>query len=160
MDDVHTSMRAGEQEHIDTSRADRERSLDALHALELHAGSAAPGREHDWLRAVRDSITTLEHALTLQEGHSAPDESLLSAVEREEPRLRRRVQELRQRSRAIRDEVTALRHELDAIDATDAIDSTDIRQRLEGLASELRYQRARETDIVYEAYAFDLGEGD
>ena len=39
MSDVHTSMRAGQQDDIDTSRADRERSLDALHTLELHAGS-------------------------------------------------------------------------------------------------------------------------
>ena len=73
-------MRAGQQDDIDTSRADRERSLDVLHVLELHAGSVAPGREHDWLTGVRDAITTLEQALAVQEGNSTPDDGLLSAV--------------------------------------------------------------------------------
>jgi hypothetical protein len=137
-----TSNRTNEQSNVNTSRADRERSLDALHALELHAGSAAPGREHDWLTDVRNAITTLEHALIIQEGNSAPGEGLLSAIEQDAPRLQRRVTELRQRYRAVQDDVT------------------DIRQKLERIASELRYQRARETDLVYEAYAVDLGEGD
>ena len=160
MSDVHTSTKASEQEHIDISRADRQRSLDALHALELHAGSAAPGREQDWLTGVRDAITTLEQALALQEGNATPDEGLLSAVERDQPRLRRRVEELRQRSLTIRNDLTALSRRLHAIDGTDTIDSADIRQQLERIASEMRYQRARETDLVYEAYAVDLGEGD
>jgi len=159
MDHLQTSG-APEQHHIETSRADRERSLDALHTLELHAGSAAPGREHDWLADVRDAITTLEHALALQDGNSSPDAGLLSAIEHDEPRLRRRVRELRQRSRAIQDDVAALRRQLQQMDASDSIDSADIRKTLERLASEMRYQRARETDLVYEAYAVDLGEGD
>ena len=84
----------------------------------------------------------------------------MSAVERDQPRLRRRVEELRQRSLTIRDDLTALSRRLHAIDGTDTIDSADIRQQLERIASEMRYQRARETDLVYEAYAVDLGEGD
>ena len=52
MDDIGTSNQTNEQSNVDTSRADRERSLDALHALELLAGSAAPGGEQDWLAAM------------------------------------------------------------------------------------------------------------
>ena len=157
---MSTSNRTNEQSDVNTSRTDRERSLDALHALELHAGSAAPGREHDWLKEVHNAITTLERALGIQEGNSAPGEGLLSAAEQDAPRLRRRVADLRQRYRAIQDDVTALSRQLDAIKPADTIDVTDIRQELERIASELRYQRARETDLVYEAYAVDLGEGD
>ena len=160
MDDIRTSNRANEQLNVNTSRTDRERSLDALHALELHAGSAAPGREHDWLGDVHRAITALERALTIQEGNAAPDAGLLSAIEHDEPRLRHRVTELRKRYRAVRDDVTALSRQLDTIKRGDMIDVTDIRQKLERIASELRYQRARETDIVYEAYTVDLGEGD
>jgi len=160
MDETNTSPRIVRQTNLATSRADRERSLDALHVLELHAGSAAPGREHEWLSGVRTAIATLERVLGQQQENAAPRESLLSNIERDEPRLQRRVKELRQRYRTIHDEVAALRERLDAADKDDAIDVTDIRQRFERLASELRYQRARETDLVYEAYAVDLGEGD
>jgi len=157
MNDIRTSNRGST---VDSSRADRERSLDALHTLEIHAGRAAPGREHDWLADVHRAIAALERALTIQECNSAPDEGLLSAIERDEPRLRRRVEELRQRYRAVNDDVAALSRQLHAISPTDTIDVADIRQTLERIAGELRYQRARETDLVYEAYALDLGEGD
>jgi hypothetical protein len=160
MDDIRTPNRTHEQSNVNTSRADRERSLDALQALELHAESAGPGREHDWLADVRRAITTLEQALTVQTANSAPDESLLSAIEHDEPRLRRRVTELRRRYRAVQDDVITLSQQLATIHAADPVDVTDIRQKLERIASELRYQRARETDLVYEAYAVDLGDGD
>src|SRR5438445_1389998 len=132
------SNRANEQSNVNTSRADRERSLDALHALELLAGSASPGREHDWLAEVRSAIITLERALTIQEDNSTPDEALLSAIEHDEPRLRRRVTELRQRYRAVQDDVTALSRQLDTIRPADMIDVTDVREKLERIASELR----------------------
>ena len=35
---------------------------------------------------------------------------------------------------------------------TDALDITDLRRRTERLASTLRYQRSRESDLIYEAY--------
>ena len=160
LDGRNQASTSTDQQAVVTSRAHRDRSLDALHVLELHAGSAAPGREHEWLAGIRAAITTLEYALGQQQGNAAPDESLLSTVEREAPRLHRHVQELRQRYRAIHDEISSLRQQLDATEQTDTIDVSDIRQKLERLANELRYQRARETDIVYEAHAVDLGEGD
>lgn len=160
MDDTNASTTEKPQTGVDTSRADRGRSLDALHELELHAGRAAPGRELEWSSAIRDAINTLERALGVQEQHSVPGEGVLSAIERDEPRLRRRVQELRQRYRAIQEDLTVLNRQLANVDTTDMIDVADIRQKLERLANELRYQRARETDIVYEAYAVDIGEGD
>src|SRR5947207_15784934 len=115
-----------EKSNVNTSRAARERSLDALHALELLAGSAAPGREHDWLAEVRSALITLERALTIQEDNSTADEALLSAIEHDEPRLRRRVTELRQRYRAVQDDVTALSRQLDTIRPADMIDVTDV----------------------------------
>jgi hypothetical protein len=159
MDDARTST-GYQRTSFATSRADRERSLDALHALELLAGSAAPGREQEWLTGVREALTSLQDALGIQEDNTAPEDSLLSEVAREAPRLLRRVDELRRRYRAIFDDLTDISRELDATATADTIDVTDIRQSLERLAGELRYQRARETDLVYEAYAVDLGEGD
>jgi len=149
-----------DQADIELSQVDRQRSLDALHLLETSAGDASPGREQDWATGVRAAVAELDTALTLQAHNAAPDASLLSAVERDEPRLRHRVQELRQRYQAIHRGVTTLRQQLDAITNLDHIDVADLRQQLQQLANELRYQRARETDLVYEAYAVDLGGGD
>jgi chromosome segregation ATPase len=160
MHESETSAGTDQQANLAMSRADRERSLDALHLLELHAERGGRGREHEWLAGVRAALTTLERALGQQQRNAAPDVSLLSTIERDQSQLQRRVQELRQRYRVIHDEVDALSEQLDATDKTDTIDVTHIRQNLERLANELRYQRARETDIVYEAYSVDLGEGD
>jgi hypothetical protein len=42
----------------------------------------------------------------------------------------------------------------------DEIDVADVRRTLDQLGTELRYLRAREADLVYEAYTVDLGAGD
>jgi hypothetical protein len=91
MDDTRTSQPLA-RPNIETNRTDRDRSLDALHTLELRAASPAAGREHDWLAQLRQAITHLEHSLGVQQGHSGEPDSLLSDVERDEPRLRRRVE--------------------------------------------------------------------
>ena len=149
-----------QQEAIATNRTDRKRSLDALHALEFCAATAAPGRETDWLARVRAALEALEDALGEQEQNSAVSDSTLSDIEQEEPRLRNRVIQLRRRHRDLHLRVGELRSQLDDPTASEGIDFADIRRRLERLAAELRYQQAREADIVYEAYTVDLGAGD
>ena len=51
----------------------------------------------------------------------------------------------------IRDTVRALVDQMTRSDP-DALDIPDIRRRAERLASALRYQRVRESDLIYEAY--------
>jgi septal ring factor EnvC (AmiA/AmiB activator) len=147
-----------QREAISTNRADRERSLDALHALESCAANAAPGRETDWLAPVRAALEALENALDEQEQNSAVSHSTLSDIEHEDPRLRNRVVQLRRRHRELQLRVGELLSQLDELSTS--IDFADIRRRLERLAAELRYQQAREADLVYEAYTVDLGAGD
>jgi septal ring factor EnvC (AmiA/AmiB activator) len=149
-----------QQEAIATNRTDRKRSLDALHVLEFCAATAAPGRETDWLARVRAALEVLEGALGEQEQHSALSDSTLSDIEQEEPRLRNRVIQLRRRHRDLHLRVGELRSQLEESTASEGIDFVDIRRRLERLAAELRYQQAREADLVYEAYTVDLGVGD
>jgi hypothetical protein len=141
------------------SRADRKQSLDALQQLEVDAGTAAPGREADWLAQMRAALDVLEDALDEQARHSGLTDSLLSDIQRDEPRLRNRVIQLRGRFGDLRDSLRQLRSALDTA-APDAVDVADIRRRLERFAAELRYQRAREADLIYEAYTVDLGAGD
>jgi hypothetical protein len=66
--------------------------------------------------------------------------------------LRRRYADLEQR-------IADMRSQLDSSGPPPG-DVADIRRRLEDIAAELRYLQAREADLVYEAYAVDLGAGD
>jgi hypothetical protein len=142
-----------------TAKTDRTASLDALHALELDAGRAGPGRQAEWVSRVRGALEGLRLALSRQSENSLAAESVLSAIEREQPRLRPKIHQLRRRYRAIADAIDHLDQELRSI-PPDAIDIADIRQTVDLLATELRYQRTRESDLVYEAFSLDLGEGD
>jgi chromosome segregation ATPase len=153
--ELDRSHRAG----IATNREDRRRSLDALHAVESSAANAAPGREDEWVAYVRSALGALQDALSTQALHSAGSDSPLTDIEMEEPRLRNRVIQLRRRYEDLQQRIAELHSQLDA-SGPDGIDIADVRRRLERLAGELRYQRAREADLVYEAYTLDLGAGD
>jgi septal ring factor EnvC (AmiA/AmiB activator) len=162
MDDTSSAraLDTTQRDAIATNRTDRKRSLDALHVLEACAATAAPGRETDWLARVRAALEALEDALDEQAQNSAVSESMLSDIEQENPRLRNRVMQLRRRHRELQLRAGELRVHLDESPASEGIDFADIRRRLERLAAELRYQEAREADLVYEAYTVDLGAGD
>jgi small-conductance mechanosensitive channel len=138
---------------------DRERSLLALQELELCAGSPAPGREVRWLEQVLDALDVLGRMLAAQQENSADDASMLSDIQRDHPRLHNRVAQLRRSYRELHEAVTRLHDEL-AATAPDDMQFTDVRRRLDRIATELRYQRAREADLVYEAFTVDLGAGD
>ena len=79
-----------------------------------------------------------------------PD-SLLSDIARTQPLLRNRVRGVRLQYRQLQDAIGSLRREL--TEPGDLlVDFTDIRQRLAWVLLGLRHQRARESDLVYEAY--------
>jgi small-conductance mechanosensitive channel len=141
------------------NRSDRKRSLDALQELELRAGSPAPGREAQWLGQVLHSLDALEAVLAAQHENSADRDSMLSDIQRDQPRLHNRVVQLRRDYRDLHEAVSRFRAELET-SRPDDIHFADVRQRLDRLATELRYQRAREADLVYEAFNVDLGAGD
>ena len=59
----------------------------------------------------------------------------------------------------MRQAITILRQELsEASDDDDSVDFAEIRQRLSWMLTALRHQRARESDLIYDAYrdAFDV----
>ena len=96
-------------------------------------------------------LAVLGEAARDEADNAAQPDSLLSDIARTQPWLRNRVRGLRIHYRQLRDAIAGLQDELDhAADPT--VDFTDIRQRLAWVLAGLRHQRARESDLIYEAY--------
>ncbi len=149
-----------QREQIEQRRVDQDRTLVAIHALEQALGAAAPTREARWRETVLDALLVLGDATREETQNAERPDSLLSDVAFNQPRLRSRVRGLRTQYRQLQQSIDGLRDEFhEAGDAT--VDFADIRQRLAWLLTALRHQRARESDLIYEAYyeAFqtDLG---
>jgi hypothetical protein len=140
----------------DARRADHDRTLAAIHDLEAALGTAAPGRESAWLAAVLAALIILDEATDDEYANAAQPDSLLSDIKRTQPRLRTRVRGLHTQYAHLRQTITSMRAELAKPDDNDT-DFADVRQRLAWLLTALRHQRARESDLIYEAYydAFD-----
>jgi hypothetical protein len=137
--------RAGERD------ADQDRTLLAMQHLEQALGAAAPHREQAWLGEVCRTLTVLAGAADEEATNASQPDSLLSDIARTQPWLRNRVRGLRIHYRQLRDGITALQQELDG-NRSEKVDFTDIRQRLAWVLAGLRHQRARESDLIYEAY--------
>jgi hypothetical protein len=159
MADGHTEpddRTAAQRRAKDLRQADHDRTLAAVHDLEAALAEAAPGRSRDWLDEVRRALDVLGEAAREEQANAAAPDSLLSDIERNQPRLRHRVHGLRAQYRQVRDTIDAIRPELEG-EPPGALDVADLRQRLAWLLTALRHQRARESDLIYEAYyeAFD-----
>ena len=130
---------------------DQDRTLAAMHQLEAALAAAAPRREQAWSNEVRRTLGILGQAARQEAENAAQPDSLLSAIARTQPWLRNRVRGLRIHYRQLQDAIVALEDELAAA-AGQAVDFTDIRQRLAWVLAGLRHQQARESDLIYEAY--------
>lgn len=135
--------------------ADQDRTLAAMHALEEALGHPAPGRERHWIDRVADALAGLDAAVAEEDANAERPDSLWSDMRRSQPRLRSQAHGVRVQYRHLRDRIAALRAELEERDRGEGVDYPDVRQRLTWLLTALRYQRARESDLIYEAY-FDV----
>ncbi len=140
---------------------DQGRTLLAMHRLEAALESAAPGREAAWRDDLVATLRVLDEAIIEESDNAARPDSLLSDMAHNQPRLRNRVRGVRTQYRQLRGAVAALRRELE--EPTDPMpDFADLRERLAWVLTAIRHVRARESDLIYEAYydAFktDLGE--
>lgn len=145
-DEFSDAQRAG----LDARRLDQDRTLAAMHQLEAALSSAAPGRESPWRTDVTDALAVLDAATAEEQRNSAEPDSLLSDIARTQPRLRNRVRGLRASYQQLRDTTAALSEEM--THGEDGPDVDDLRRRLAWLLTAVRHQRARESDLIYEAY--------
>ena len=142
---------ASQREGLETRRCDQERTLAAMHRLENALESAAPMREEGWRDEVMAALTVLGEA-TIREAENADrPESLLSDIAHNQPRLRNRVRGIRMQYRQLHERIGELDRELDQPQDAPP-DFADLRQRLAWVLTALRHVRARESDLLYEAY--------
>jgi len=136
---------------LDARSADQDRTLRAMLELEVALENAAPGREPAWLAGVHTALAALDEATNDEYANANSPDSLLSDIKRTQPRLRTRVRGLRTQYQQLRRAIVSIRSELaDPDEAAD--DYADVRQRLSWTLTALRHQRARESDLIYEAY--------
>ena len=150
MSETSTPTAAQRASH-DTRRADQDRTLLAMHELEAALAAAAPGRESSWLTAVLAALIDLDEATSDEYANATRPDSLLCDIKRTQPRLRTRVRGLHTQFEHLRQAITEMRAER-AISLDDGTVLADVRQRLAWLLTALRHQRARESDLIYEAY--------
>jgi hypothetical protein len=136
---------------VEQRQADQDRTLEAMRQLEETAGAAAPRREQAWRGEVRAALAVLGEAASSEAGNATLPDSLLSDIASTQPWLRNRVRGLRIHYRQLQDSITSLLTELDG-PGDPAVDFADVRQRLAWILTGLRHQRARESDLIYEAY--------
>jgi hypothetical protein len=151
-----------QREQIERRRIDQDRTLLAMHELEDALASAAPTREARWHETVIGALAVLGDAARAEAENARLPDSLLSDIAFTQPRLRNRVRRLRTQYRQLQDTIDSLQHEFADKPEDAVVDVADVRQRLAWLLTGLRHQRARESDLIYEAYyeAFqtDLGQ--
>jgi len=137
-------------------QSEQDRALAAMHRLEAALESPAIGREDEWRADVLVGLTVL-HTVSAEAGEDAsqPD-SLLSDIAWNQPRLRNRVRGIRAQYRQLRGTIEAIVSEQSH---GAQVDFADLRNRLAWILSAMRHVRARESDLIYEAY-FDAFKAD
>jgi len=142
---------ASQREGLEARRLDQERTLAAMHRLETALESAAPRREGTWRDEVMAALNVLGEASTEEADNAARPGSLLSDIAHNQPRLRNRVRGIRTQYRQLRERIAELERELHQSEEAPP-DFADLRQRLAWILTALRHVRARESDLLYEAY--------
>jgi chromosome segregation ATPase len=145
-DQFTTEQRA----RLHTRVEDQDRTLHAINQLEAALAAVAFGRRVAWYAAVIAALETLDAATAEEQSNADDAASLLSDIERTQSRLRHRVRGTRAQYRQLRERISSLLGELTT--GNDDIDVADLRDRLAWLLTALRHQRARESELIYEAY--------
>lgn len=136
---------------LESRQVDQDRTLEAMHRLEAALSEAASLREESWRASVLEALAVLDEATTEEAENSKRPDSLLSDLAHTQPRLRNRARAVRLQYEKVCDAIVSLRREIDEQGEV-AVDYADVRQRLGWLLTALRHQRARESDLIYEAY--------
>ena len=121
--------------------------------VERSIAAAAPGREEEWTQGVRTALDRLTQAFAKHVAATEGQDGLLEQVRRRAPRLDHHCHRLTEdHARITADLATAIA----ALDS----DVAGAREATLSLLAHLARHRQLGADLVYEAYAVDLGGSD
>ena len=143
---------------IADSRGDRDRALDAMHALEAAVATAGPGREQDWRRSVRAALEALTTAVAEQHDTYARRDSLMAQLAQDDPRLRTWVRQLHHRWGSLAATTRDLADDLRDKQPTGSRSIDDIREQVRWISAALQHHRAREADLIFAALGVEIGD--
>jgi hypothetical protein len=142
---------------VGESRLTRERMLGAMRALEAALAKPAPNREAAWGSFVLQALSTLEDVMLRQAIELEDEDGTLAAIARDQPRLLRRIQQLREQYQDLVRQIHSLHEQLSAEDLPQ---TGEIRQRLAWVLTAIRHFQSKETDLIFEAISVDIGAAD
>jgi hypothetical protein len=143
---------------IAVSRGDRDRALDAMHALEAAVAMAGPGREQDWRRSVLAALEELTTAVAEQQDTYARRDSLMAHLAQDDPRLRTWVRQLHHRWSSLAATTQDLADDLRETQSTGSRSIDDIREQVRWISAALQHHRAREADLIFAALGVEIGD--
>jgi hypothetical protein len=130
----------------------------AMVELERAATASSIGRIDEWIAGVRSALASLRDVVDHHIFATEAADGFLDEIVAREPRLSNQSQRLREEHGEIVDAISAAAAR---IRARPSIDSEDwvgaLRDRLHALTALLARHRQRGADLVYEAYAVDIG---
>jgi hypothetical protein len=136
-------------------QGDRDRILEAMHALEKAVGSGS--RKNDgWKLTVDAALAQLEAAFAEQQASYHDPTSLMAQIAQDDRRLRTFVRQLHHRWDELAATARTLREQLAHDEPLDAWTVADVRDHIRWLMTALHHHRAREADLVYDALEIDL----
>lgn len=155
---VSTSTVTEQAAELQAVRARRAELRESLGALERALAAPAPGREVLWGETVHRAIGAIADDfgahIEVTEGAGGLYEAILAG----DMRLANAVNALKAEHAQIAQEIAEVVAETTAPVVTD--DVTDVRERATRLLVHLIRHRQRGADLIYEAYATDIGGGD
>lgn len=143
---------------LDDARGQRAGLHHAVVALEEAIAAPAPGRARDWSARVHDALVDVSAAFERHIAVTEGPDGLLEDVTRTAPRLTNAARTLGDEHAVIR---TGISESLVAVRAlahgkgSDGV--AEVREALLELIARLSRHRQRGADLVFEAYAVDIG---
>jgi Hemerythrin HHE cation binding domain len=142
---------------LDAVRGQRRSLRRALSALEDALAAPMAGHERDWvarlLRTLDHLSDVFEHHVEVTEGPGGLYEDVLDMA----PRLDNIIRRFRIDHEAIRAGIQADRVRLRAAAAGEPVELEPVRRRLTRLLGRLVRHRQQGAELIYEAYAVDIG---
>jgi hypothetical protein len=149
---------ASTRTELDAVRARRAELRETLNLLEAALAAAARGREMIWGEAVHATLVMIADDfgahVEVTEGPGGLHEAILAGA----VRLANAVDALTEEHEQIAEEIAVL--VADSAPPLAASDMDDLRERATRLLGHLIRHRQRGADLIYDAYATDVGGGD